>query len=271
MYPWVKSYATYRNRNALTSRKAKKRSKAKAKKEPTNNGTSLLINNCTLPLKLALLEKLTKYLREKVSETCWFISMTTPAGTLSSSSSSAEDLAFDLPLEDFLGEVLAFLEVSSSASPDPSAPSSTFGLIVPPLTWPPSLCLSSTLPFAASPSLANRTPSLETSMRTLSPSCERSRTMRVNSADGRVTRASYSVSGMVRVSASMSMSFMSYSAMRSESARGGGVRWMGQEEGRGKEEGEKKTKKIKHASRPPAKGEREEQERRERTRRAHAT
>jgi hypothetical protein len=43
--------------------------------------------------------------------------------------------------------------------------------------------------------------------------------MRVNSEEGTVTRASYSVSGMLRLSDLMSMSFMSYSAMRSESRR----------------------------------------------------
>jgi hypothetical protein len=38
----------------------------------------LLIINWTLEHKVALLLKLTKYFREKVKETCWFISMLTP-------------------------------------------------------------------------------------------------------------------------------------------------------------------------------------------------
>ena len=45
--------------------------------------------------------------------------------------------------------------------------------------------------------------------------------MRENSDEGMVTRASYSVSGIPSWSASMSISFMSYSAIRSESLDGG--------------------------------------------------
>ena len=46
----------------------------------TRRGMPLIIISWTLFDKLALLEKLTRYFREKVSDTCWFISMTTEVG-----------------------------------------------------------------------------------------------------------------------------------------------------------------------------------------------
>lgn len=66
----------------------------------TSNGTSLLIISWTFEHKLALLEKLTRYLSENVSETCWFISIVTPAESSSS---------FALPFFDFDDVVLGFL------------------------------------------------------------------------------------------------------------------------------------------------------------------
>lgn len=51
----------------------------------TNRGTSLLIISWTLSLRLELLEKLTRYLRENVKVTCWFIAMSTPPEYSSSS------------------------------------------------------------------------------------------------------------------------------------------------------------------------------------------
>jgi len=71
----------------------------------TRSGTSLLIINCTFPHKLADFEKLTRYFRENVNETCAFISMRTPVKSSSSESSSSSDVFF-LPLRDL--EVLAF-------------------------------------------------------------------------------------------------------------------------------------------------------------------
>jgi hypothetical protein len=65
----------------------------------------LLIISWTRGLRLWLLLKLTRYLSEKVSETCWFISMTTPSA---SSSSSFLPLPLPLPLEDEAFAVLAF-------------------------------------------------------------------------------------------------------------------------------------------------------------------
>lgn len=71
----------------------------------TSRGTSLLIINCTFPHKLDDFEKLTRYLRENVNETCAFISMRTPVKSSSDSPSSSDD--FFLPLRDV--EVLTFL------------------------------------------------------------------------------------------------------------------------------------------------------------------
>src|ERR1700683_198013 len=48
-------------------------------RRPTNNGTSLLIMSWMTSDGVELLAKLTKYLREKVNMTCWFISIDTPA------------------------------------------------------------------------------------------------------------------------------------------------------------------------------------------------
>lgn len=42
--------------------------------------------SCTLGERLALFEKLTRYFKEKVSDTCWFISITTPSALSLSSS-----------------------------------------------------------------------------------------------------------------------------------------------------------------------------------------
>jgi len=115
MYPWLKSYATYMTKvskyQVMTKkhdRKEKERKKKERRKEtPTNKGTSLLIINCTLPLKLALLLKLTRYFNENVSDTCWFISIVTPLAP-ESSSSLFEDLP--LPLDEDAFAVFGFLE-----------------------------------------------------------------------------------------------------------------------------------------------------------------
>jgi hypothetical protein len=66
----------------------------------TRRGTSLLIMSCTFDERLALFEKLTRYFKEKVSETCWFISMKIP-WTVSSSSSTPFPF-FDLVVLGFL-------------------------------------------------------------------------------------------------------------------------------------------------------------------------
>jgi len=50
--------------------------------------------------RLALLEKLTRYFKEKVRETCWFISITTPS--IDSSLSSVDFPFFDLVVFGFL-------------------------------------------------------------------------------------------------------------------------------------------------------------------------
>ena len=66
----------------------------------TRRGTSLLIKSCTFGARLALFEKLTRYFKEKVSETCWFISMEIPSEV--SSSPSAAFPFFDLAVLGFL-------------------------------------------------------------------------------------------------------------------------------------------------------------------------
>lgn len=68
----------------------------------TNNGTSLLIINCTTPLKLALFEKLTRYLSENVRFTCEFSSMRTAFSGRSSSSSESSPDFLDFFWEAFL-------------------------------------------------------------------------------------------------------------------------------------------------------------------------
>ena len=66
----------------------------------TRRGTSLLIMSCTFGARLALLEKLTRYFKEKVSETCWFISMRIPSNV--SLSSATAFPFFDLVVLGFL-------------------------------------------------------------------------------------------------------------------------------------------------------------------------
>ena len=66
-----------------------------------------------------------------------------------------------------------------------------------------------------SPSVMKLMPSLLTDIVTVSPMEDRSRQMRANSADGILTVALCSVSGMPRCSESMSMSFSSKSDTRS--------------------------------------------------------
>lgn len=69
------------------------------KTEHTNSGTSLLIISWTLVDKLELFAKFTRYFKEKVSETCWFISMRIPAMSSSSPFFDLLVLAFLLGLE----------------------------------------------------------------------------------------------------------------------------------------------------------------------------
>ena len=67
----------------------------------TSSGTSLLIMSCTTLLRLVLLEKLTRYLRENVRLTCEFSSIRT-AFSGKSSSSSSESSFFFFFWDDFL-------------------------------------------------------------------------------------------------------------------------------------------------------------------------
>ena len=127
----------------------------------------------------------------KVTVTCWFISMLTPACEISSF--DVFDFFSALPFSDVIRKRRLWRNATKPSE------------------------LSCAFLFEPSSSLANRTPSFHTSIRTDSQSWPMSRTILENSDDGIVMRASFSVSGIPRVSESISISFISYSAIRSES------------------------------------------------------
>jgi hypothetical protein len=86
MNPWPNLYDTCHQNNAHQHKNVHRRQDTRERL--TNSGTSLLIMSCTTSDSDELFAKLTRYLREKVSVTCWFISIDTPP---SPSPSPSED------------------------------------------------------------------------------------------------------------------------------------------------------------------------------------
>ena len=171
--------------------------------------------NRTFDGRLIRFKRLTRYFYEKVSEICWFISITTHP--IASSSSSVDFLFVRFGGSGFVTwfRIAICLEKREKWT---SKSQTNFQDIVTSLYLLLLLLTHTSLrpffsihcfPFECR-NLATNPSTLLAPIWTLSPSCERLwRTMRVNSLDAVVTLISYSVCGIPKASESVSMSFIS--------------------------------------------------------------